>query len=884
MSLETLLEAAEFIEWRSKEEEPYNFHPYAKKAATELVKLEKVDSSNSYEFDEEEEDLTRERRRPGGAGTREVHNKLEKNRRAHLKECFNFLKKSIPSLEDRRTSNLGILRGSLRYIQTLRRKEREHESEMQKLASEKIGLQGKIQALKGELQKMNIEVDLNAWMHAHAADNESHSTSTATEGATPPPSDHGDDDDEEEADLLAMETSPSPIPKVITKRLPSVRELLNNGTSPKVVDAIQGLMAANKVTQNSVRPLLPHPEKQSSSLTTDIPQTVTIKTTAGQIIIPKQIKIPLNFTLPPGGAVTTLQSNIGQQATFIPQSNITPPSNIIAQLNNQPAVSQQKSVSQQMSAPKQTSVPQQISLAQLADLQQQVLSSIQQHTLSGVQQQTSAAQLANGSQQSSVTQQANIPQQSRLSQLANIAQQTGISQQASNTQSTSMAQLANIRQDTAGAQQQTNGLQQTNTQQPSSAPAQLANINQQTSLTHLASLANHQMTNNSQQTKVTQASSVSQTTTNQQLTGNLPTFVQHPPVKQFLHQTLKQRQALQKQSASVPLVVSAPLTAAKLKSPPLSKTPVAITMTTTSSLATKDTVSASPQTTPVKYIATPVSVVSTPLKTETSVSSSVNLMSVPLKLDTTVSSVNPESKTATSAPGSLSVPYYMATLPKLAHPILVTSLTAPTLAALVSTNTAATPITTVRSEAPTTLSVAMVTTTNSAPLLNMSQSSRNVPSSPLAAGLQVRPFLASNLLSAPFLPLIAHTIPQTSLSATPSSATVTTTVSGQFTTVPLMSLAQINPLTQIVSPMTVMSPGMQLGSAGLTQTQLNNMFATSPLLKQFSQIPVISPSLLPSGQVLGHQVIKPVVVVSVPNIATTSAMSLTTSNAVIKAD
>ena len=27
---------------------------------------------------------------------------------------------------------------------------------------------------------MNIQVDLNAWMHAHAADNESHSTSTAT--------------------------------------------------------------------------------------------------------------------------------------------------------------------------------------------------------------------------------------------------------------------------------------------------------------------------------------------------------------------------------------------------------------------------------------------------------------------------------------------------------------------------------------------------------------------------------------------------------------------------------------------------------------------------------------------------------------------------------
>ena len=40
------------------------------------------------------------------------------------------------------------------------------------------------------------------------------------EGATPPPSDHGDDDDEEEADQLAMETNPSPTPKVISRKLP----------------------------------------------------------------------------------------------------------------------------------------------------------------------------------------------------------------------------------------------------------------------------------------------------------------------------------------------------------------------------------------------------------------------------------------------------------------------------------------------------------------------------------------------------------------------------------------------------------------------------------------------------------------------------------------
>ncbi|TNN66414.1 Max-binding protein MNT [Liparis tanakae] len=57
------------------------------------------------------------KRRPGGAGTREVHNKLEKNRRAHLKECFETLKKNVPNVDEKKTSNLSVLRSALRYIQ-----------------------------------------------------------------------------------------------------------------------------------------------------------------------------------------------------------------------------------------------------------------------------------------------------------------------------------------------------------------------------------------------------------------------------------------------------------------------------------------------------------------------------------------------------------------------------------------------------------------------------------------------------------------------------------------------------------------------------------------------------------------------------------------------
>lgn len=52
------------------------------------------------------------------SGTREVHNKLEKNRRAHLKECFELLKSQVPAIQDeKKPSNLTILRTAIRYVQ-----------------------------------------------------------------------------------------------------------------------------------------------------------------------------------------------------------------------------------------------------------------------------------------------------------------------------------------------------------------------------------------------------------------------------------------------------------------------------------------------------------------------------------------------------------------------------------------------------------------------------------------------------------------------------------------------------------------------------------------------------------------------------------------------
>lgn len=41
-------------------------------------------------------------------------------RRAHLKECFETLKKNIPNIEEKKTSNLSVLRSALRYVQVSR--------------------------------------------------------------------------------------------------------------------------------------------------------------------------------------------------------------------------------------------------------------------------------------------------------------------------------------------------------------------------------------------------------------------------------------------------------------------------------------------------------------------------------------------------------------------------------------------------------------------------------------------------------------------------------------------------------------------------------------------------------------------------------------------
>ncbi|XP_033207042.1 flocculation protein FLO11-like isoform X3 [Belonocnema kinseyi] len=95
------------------------------------------------------------------SGTREVHNKLEKNRRAHLKECFEMLKKQLPTQDEKKSSNLSILHAAIRHIQGLRRKERDYDHEMERLAREKIAAQQRLDALRKELASTWDHIDFS---------------------------------------------------------------------------------------------------------------------------------------------------------------------------------------------------------------------------------------------------------------------------------------------------------------------------------------------------------------------------------------------------------------------------------------------------------------------------------------------------------------------------------------------------------------------------------------------------------------------------------------------------------------------------------------------------------------------------------------------------
>lgn len=107
---------------------------------------------------ERQENLSKEEIKRTSSSTREVHNRLEKNRRAHLKMCFDELAIEC-SLDPKKTSNLTVIRSAYKYTMGLKRKERENERSMASLVKQKIALQQRLEEMKRECPNFKPDLD-----------------------------------------------------------------------------------------------------------------------------------------------------------------------------------------------------------------------------------------------------------------------------------------------------------------------------------------------------------------------------------------------------------------------------------------------------------------------------------------------------------------------------------------------------------------------------------------------------------------------------------------------------------------------------------------------------------------------------------------------------
>jgi len=117
-----------------------------------------VNSLASRATRERHENLSKEEIKRTSSSTREVHNRLEKNRRAHLKMCFDELAIEC-NLDPKKTSNLTVIQSAYKFTMSLKRKDRENERNLASLVQQKIKLQQRLEEIKRELPGMESESD-----------------------------------------------------------------------------------------------------------------------------------------------------------------------------------------------------------------------------------------------------------------------------------------------------------------------------------------------------------------------------------------------------------------------------------------------------------------------------------------------------------------------------------------------------------------------------------------------------------------------------------------------------------------------------------------------------------------------------------------------------
>jgi len=127
MSIAALLQAAEYLERREREAE----HGYASTLPMpdDLRNLKRPKTKKSQ-------------------GSRTTHNELEKNRRAHLRNCLEKLKEMVPlGPEASRHTTLGLLTKAKRFIKNLEDRERKHSVHKEHLHREHRYLRRRLEQL-----------------------------------------------------------------------------------------------------------------------------------------------------------------------------------------------------------------------------------------------------------------------------------------------------------------------------------------------------------------------------------------------------------------------------------------------------------------------------------------------------------------------------------------------------------------------------------------------------------------------------------------------------------------------------------------------------------------------------------------------------------------
>uniref|UniRef100_UPI0037E8FC4D max-binding protein MNT isoform X2 n=1 Tax=Semicossyphus pulcher TaxID=241346 RepID=UPI0037E8FC4D len=227
---------------------------------------------------------------------RQLDSKKRPGGRAHLKECFETLKKNIPNIDEKKTSNLCVLRSALRYIQTLKRKEKEYEHDMERLAREKIATQQRLAELKNELSQWMDVIEIDRVLRQTVQPEEDQaSTSTASEGE-----DIMDDDLEDETPPRAQTALPT-VPQTMKPELhkpatPTQTPTPAPTTTTTTSFITQHISIQHKVPlhQPQLHPLPvspPQPVSKPAALPTLTATTSSNSTTLSQPLIPTQTQM-----------------------------------------------------------------------------------------------------------------------------------------------------------------------------------------------------------------------------------------------------------------------------------------------------------------------------------------------------------------------------------------------------------------------------------------------------------------------------------------------------------------------------------------------------------------------------------------------------------------